>query len=453
MFMILIMVFGILWLFTSLSYADLYLNLFVVNASEKKADAHSVRYRLPDGLNPDDLLDLAGLKVEYDVDRVGYYLIGSIELGPKESKTLKVKVKDVWHFKEEDIKVLKEQMDHVIKTYEKSKHYEPAKLFRNRAIEQLDFIYKEQENFSENIGRRIEQYRIYKEIYEKIRNDIFKLDAWEAGGIHIVAEENKTIKFVVEIENPLKDKPKMIKQKHYLPSEIKPKDILDYAGFEIRFDEKKQKPYLFKEEEFSPGQVKRYSISIKDIWRIAQSAIDFIRKEAEKTNGVLKESTYQAAGSFLFEHIIEELKKIETSQEKEPKSIEKHIGLFRINKERYGKAEKDLSKMKHLMAAYEHKRLEVLELSKVKNILHKIKQLTGLKELSDLIFSRRLSPTVVWKFIFGVTAFVGVLTLINFFTWLQRSKKMGEEDGLKPGESFKKVSNQEEVVEEEKKDE
>jgi hypothetical protein len=59
---------------------------------------------------------------------------------------------------------------------------------------------------------------------------------------------------------------RIVEEKQYLPVEVKPEYVVKSENFEVKFDGEKQKPYLFKEEEYEPGQIKRYEIGIKDVW-------------------------------------------------------------------------------------------------------------------------------------------------------------------------------------------
>src|SRR5208283_4410592 len=84
----------------------------------------------------------------------------------------------------------------------------------------------------------------------------------------------------IEVENPTKVM-KPFKHKDYLPSEVKPEDVFEAEDFEVRYDQIKQLAFLFKEEDLAPGQKKKYTIGIRDIWSIDQKNIDDLRSRAQ----------------------------------------------------------------------------------------------------------------------------------------------------------------------------
>jgi len=73
----------------------------------------TVRFKsyLSEEVKPENVLDLSGLKIDFDADANTYYVSGDIELGPKESVTKKVEIKDIWIFSEEEINSIKKQAD------------------------------------------------------------------------------------------------------------------------------------------------------------------------------------------------------------------------------------------------------------------------------------------------------------------------------------------------------
>src|SRR5437868_14535340 len=76
-------------------FADVYINVMAVNGTENVKDT-AVKYNLPGDLSAQDILDTNGLELDYNVNDANYYVHGKITLQPKDSKTFRVKVRDVW---------------------------------------------------------------------------------------------------------------------------------------------------------------------------------------------------------------------------------------------------------------------------------------------------------------------------------------------------------------------
>ena len=414
-----------------LVFAELTINLVAINGSEKEKEMEMKSY-LPKELEPTDILDAGSLKVEYDVDKAAYFVSGKVTFQPKESKTFKVKVKDVWRITSEEIDVLKQQGDANLKLLEKTPNYPEAVQARDKLVERLDYILGQQESYSQDIERRIEQYRAYADELKQIRNNIYSLDYLTSESQSLAEDEqNKTIKMIIEVKNPSDTQEKTFEQKHFLPKEIRLDQIIDSKGFDVRFDEKRESAYLTKKETFKPGETKKYEIIIKDIWSFSLAKVEALEGRAKIAYTELKDSLYSASGQFLFDEITSKVELISQSQSVEL-PIKEHIGLFRVNTKRYAETEDLVKKIEQLLAIVRAKKLQELESGKVKNVLQRLKALRGLAALSEAVFSKGLSLTTVWRIIFGTLGFVAFFTTVNFFVWVRRSGTMGEGQGKGP---------------------
>ncbi len=428
-------------------YAGVYINLVVVNAVPDQTKETPVKYYLPKELDPEDIINTGELTVDYDVQKSVYFVTGSVKLGPKESKVIKIEVKDVWRITEDEVNILKNQINNNLNQLKNTPYYESGKILQEDMERKLDYILAQQVNYSDNIERRIEEYRSYADAIESIRKNAFSIDFLKFPGN--VAAETRSVKLVIEVQNPSKTETKTVKQPYYMPKEVKAEDIIEKQGFEVRFDEEKQQAYLLKEEIFKPGETKRYEITIKDIWKISQDSIDAFRVRTEKAFEGVKKTEYEESANYLMEHILDRLQKIEQSQ-KGKQDMQKHIGTFRLNRERYIKAEDDLLRLEKMLAAAKAKKLEELESSKVKNVLQKLQALRGITQLSQAIFGKKPSITTTWKVIWGILAFIAFFTTVHFFTWWKRSQTFGEELGAKAG-GIKEIKKTVENPDEEKK--
>lgn len=419
-------------------FAQVAIHFIAVNASETEPKEIDVKYYLPEELQPDDILNTGELNLDYDVDKGMYFVYKKMKFNSKESRTFKVLVKDVWHIEEEEINILKNQVDENLKLLEGSENYQYAVKAREHLHQEIDYIYNQQENYSDNIDRRIEEYRAFKAALETVRNNAYDLDYLEHESKAIdEMESRKLIKFIIEVENPQEEK-KTIQHKHYLPEEVRADDVVEKKDFEVRFDEKKKKSFLTKEEEFNPGEKKKYEILIKDIWDFPINKAESLQARAELAVRELKDTIYEQSAEYLFKIIQSKLDEIKASKLLE-QPIEQHIGTFRLNEKRYEETKKDVERLEKMMSIVRAKKLREMEVGKVQNVLQRLKALRGLAALSEAIFKRGISVTMTWKIVFGTIIFVAVFTTIHFVLWARRSGKMGEELGLKTGEEIRAV--------------
>jgi len=418
--------------------AELSINIVAVNGQDESKSMDIV-YPLPIELEPDDIVDTGPLKLDYDVDKHYYYVYKEVEFNPKESKTFKVKVNDVWQSKEEDIDIIRQQMEGNLALLEGTEFFNEAKSVRDKLAAQMDYILQQQAFYSENIERRIEQFRAYKAQLDYIKKNIYKQEFLEneAKALRNLDEE-QTVKFFIEVKNPSQEDERTIKQQHYLPQEVRAEHVLEKRGFDVRFEEEKGRCFLSKEELFYPDESKKYEIVIKDIWQFPFEKLDSLEENAQVAMDELEESMYYDSGVFLFAAIKATLEKIRSTQDLQVQ-VKEHIGLYRLNMKRYEELEDDLTRLEQLLALARAKRLQSLEEGRVKNVLSRLKALRGIAALSEALFKKGISVNMTWKIIFGTIIFVGLFTTIHFMIWAKRSKRQGEEQGLPEGEEIKDV--------------
>ena len=153
--------------------AGVAINLVVVNASSAEAKQTPIKYYLPRELDAQDVLNTGNLDLDYDIEKSAYYLHGSIELKPKESQTIKVEVRDVWKITDDEIDTLKKQIEDNLALLKKTQYYESGKVLRDNMFSKMDYILSQQKNYSDNIERRIEEYRAYADDLSLIRKNAF----------------------------------------------------------------------------------------------------------------------------------------------------------------------------------------------------------------------------------------------------------------------------------------
>ena len=104
-----------------LEEGSLVIKTLITNPSTLISQDVPLRYYLPKELKKEDVIETdAGVEVKYDTDQEQLYVEGNFILKPAETKTIKVRVEDVWTISEGEIDTLKAQSDSLIKPLEKS---------------------------------------------------------------------------------------------------------------------------------------------------------------------------------------------------------------------------------------------------------------------------------------------------------------------------------------------
>lgn len=430
------------------------INFIAINPSKTETKEVDVKYLLPRELNPDDVLDTGPLKLEYNITKNLMYVYGKMSFAPKESKTFKVRINDVWKISVEEIDLLKEQLNSTLEMIKDHANYSSALFVRDKFFEEMDFILKRQKNFSGNVERRIEEYRANFSTLENIRDKVYSQDflKYQSRGLQEMEESKSFITMVIEVANPSMSKTQTLKHKHYLPKEVRAGAIVDKADFDLRFDAKKELSYLMKEEEFAPGEKKTYKIVLRDIWNFPAMMIQDLSERAEIATLELEGTSFDESARRLYEGIDSNLTQIKDAKALDT-STDRHIGIFRLSNRLYDQAYADFKRIEEMISIVRAKKLAEMESKKVKNVLERLKALRGLKQLSEALFKKKLSVNVTWKIVFGTLGFVAFFTALHFFMWAKRSKTMGEEFGLKEGESLTVVPKPGEEEDDEDEDE
>ena len=416
-----------------LASADIVINILVVNGTDSPKEK-DVYQHLPKELHREDILDTAGLDLDFDVTKGRYVVHGKTKLAAKDSFTYRVKVRDVWQIDQEEVEEIRKQIESNAALVDNTEYAETAAIKKKSLLQRLDFIVTEQKKYADNATKRIDSHRTYAKELNDIRGNALSVKYWRAE-LPVATEEN-TFKLILEARNPSSDKPVTKEQKHYLPKEVKPEHIVDYEGFQIRYDAVRGKSYLTREEELQPLEVKRYEVGILDIWEIEQGDIDNLRDISRKTYKLLEPTEYAESAGFLIASIKKHLESIEASQSVE-KNINEHIRTYRSNEDRYKKAKKDVEALEELLEAVR----ESLVRSKLENILQRIRSLSSVADVADAIFQKDADEDKTWKLILIILIVVGAVTIISFIIWTTRSKDVVIE------ETAENKANKEEVKE------
>ncbi|NLE64365.1 MAG: hypothetical protein GX606_00395 [Elusimicrobia bacterium] len=416
---------AVFFLTTPFLSADIIINVLAVNSKDVAVEK-DVEFSLPGEIKPEDVIDPAGLKIDYNVQDAGYYLHEKFLFQPKESKTFRVRIKDIWRITPEEVSGIRKEIESGFKELGAEKDEQNGEALRQKLLDKLEYILSEQEQSSGGAEQRIDTYRNHQRALQEIKADANLIDYWRSDARK--DEPKRVINYVIEVSNP-SDKPKKVKQQHYLPAEVRPEYIVDRQGYEIRFNEKKKEPFLFKEEDLAPNEKKTVRIGIKDVWFIPGQEMEYVRERTGTILESLQDSQYLETAKALSNGIINGLDLIQALQETEQPDIRQHIGAYRINEKRFAKAKEDLDALEKLLSRF---RAE-LEKSRVKNILQKIQSMRSLSRVSQAIFDKKPRVNAAWKLIGSVMIFLGLLTVIHFIGWFLRSGREKKQEDITQG--------------------
>lgn len=389
------------------------LNVLAVNGTESRLEK-DVEVHLPPEVKLEDILETSGLKVQFDSGTGTYMVYDKVLLEPKQSKTFKVRIRDVWQITPDSMNEVRKQIEESFGRLEGTKYLEVGRVRKDELHRRLDFIQAEQERFSDNVQQRINAYRTYSKEYNSIRDKAVSISYWRTEPP--AGADSALLTFSMSFENPT-DSQVTISPRHYLPSEVKPEHLVNYEGFDLGFDPIRGQFYFTREITLAPKENKKFQIGIIDVWNIDQVEIENLRNRSRDAYRLLESSIYSNSALYLIKNIKEQLDAVDASQAVD-REVAEHISEYKLNIERFEQAKKDVAALEDLLTALR----EELERSRLKNILQKITQLKSLADIADAIFGNRPVPNNAWKIITGIMVFVGLFTFLHFAVWGKRSK-------------------------------
>lgn len=401
-------------LFPVRAFADLYVTILAVNGTDEEKQKE-VSQPLPKEVTAEDVIDTAGLQLDYDVSEGNYYVHGEVTLKPKETRKFRIRVRDLWQVNQTEIDEIKLQIDQSLSRVEGTEYYDTGLIRKNSLVQRLDFMVDQQAEFADNVGKRVDRYRAYEQELKEIRDDSLSVNYWRSKPPS--PDEAEIYTFIIEVENPSDTLPKNVEPKYYLPKEVKPEHLVDTKDFEVKYDAIRKQAYLTKQEELKPAEKKKYQVSIVDIWNIKSESIEDLKERTRKSFKLLENTEYFNSAENLVRRIKTNLDKIEETQVA-AEDIKQHISTYRDNTERFAAAEHDVEVLEDFLKAVR----ENLERSIVRNVLEKIKSLKDIKNIAEAIFGTKPSKDTTWKIITWIMIVVGVLTVVHFALWGKRSK-------------------------------
>ncbi|TAN61541.1 hypothetical protein EPN16_03060 [bacterium] len=162
---------------TSLSPGSVVFRLAVVNPSKAKKQKIEIKNYLPQEVKPKDVIDSAGLDIEYDQEKSLYYAYKpNVELAPGEIKVFKIEVEDIWLLPDAELSALKSQTDDIVKRLENTTYALQAKTAGENIYRRLDEIKNTQSDEAVSRSQHIGIYRQNLETIQSVKKDIAELE-------------------------------------------------------------------------------------------------------------------------------------------------------------------------------------------------------------------------------------------------------------------------------------
>ena len=431
------------------------LKMIVANPSEAEVKTVPVKFYLPKGIKPEDITEKGSFKIGYDFEKSSYYIYQEVTLEPKETVTLEIGMNDIWVIPAQEIEGLRQQAQKLLAVLKDSEYYNQAKMLADNIFSRLEQIAQKQNQSGLTVEERISGHSTNTAALKGVKKDVSTLEdlAFEVCGPQAVPasglmgestpssklaftenitpdiEKAGTVKFQIELSNDSAEK-KAVPLKYYLPVEVKPEYIVNKGELDAAYDYQKGIYYVYKDAvTLAPNEKKEFIIEVKDIWRVPEQLMEILKAHTRKLSAMLAGSEYKEFAKSLNDKIISELDDIKAAQGLPPKSVERHIGDYRLNLERLNEVKKDIAKLEKLVTQTGGSAgITLGEAQKAGfrgsgegGVLRGAK---GMEMVGKSIF-RGKAPDVTtsWKIIWIIVGFLAIVSFLFFILWWVQIKK------------------------------
>jgi len=243
----------------------------------------------------------------------------------------------------------------------------------------------------------------------------------------------------IRVENPSKDETQTFPVKIYLPKEVNPKDILDLGDLTLNFDPEMGMYFVSNDVTLEPGQSITTWVEMEDIWMFTEEKLSSLVNQAKIMASKLEGTPYAQEATRVVITIEGKVQEILKRQEETVDYPREHIRAYReglnvistveenlfeldrLEKGSSGEGQgKDLSAKGSAMGSSNGSAKGSSSDSGDAN--SRIALGAGSDDTSEggAPLGRSISMTTAWRIIFAILAFLAVLSIIFFMTWLRR---------------------------------
>ncbi len=412
---------ALLWLVPCLACAaTVVLRVSVVNQLDRE-HRKEVRSNLPMGVAPEDVLELDGMELRYDVAGDRYYVYRAVDLAPKERVDFRVAMRDVWIVPDDEIALLSEQTQRLGTQLEDTEFGALGAEMAQAIAGELLTVSQDQQRFAISGGALVADHiRVYfanRAVLDDVRNRIGHLENLVLGagrdpGQLVGTLENappasqpglreapvyQEAVIRISVSNTSQEQPRVVTLRRDLPRELQARDVLDPDGLEVGIDPVRATAYVFHEGlELEPGETRTFSLRIRDPWNVHGPHIRTLRDSATRLlERVRAMPEYPSVATFL-EEVLVDLDALRDAPA--PTEVnDRYVAFFR------GQGE----------------RLEAISrrIGRVETVLQKgpTTQRLGFDVQPP-------DPKTTWLIIYSILGFMGALSLLFFLRWYGAGK-------------------------------
>lgn len=409
------------------------LRLRAVNPSTTTSQTVTVSSVLPKPAQPSDVMDAGGFEINYDVHN-GYYAIRqTVELAPREVRTFRLELRDLWVISEEDLAALETHVARLRDLLKDTRQKATADDLAELVLRQIGAVRDRQNSAKLPEGRVVDHLRAWetnREILQHVRKDLGVMENLvfgagkdpgalegsaraqpEAGPVEFTAGEvTNELTLKIRMTNPT-DRPLTLPIRQELPTEIGPADVLDADGLAAGFDANRQVTFVYGTGiELGPRQERVFEVRIRDRWRQDPNRVDRLTGRATNLLSMARTFKEYASITSLAQGMVAELEALRTGGTPTTVNAE-YVAQARERERR--------------MQTVESKILRLEELFRPQEIQRRL-------PAASMLDVPRPSTRTTWIIIYIILGFLGIFSLLFFLRWYGKSRAETGQAGGEP---------------------
>lgn len=386
----------------------------------EKPQQVQIKSPLPARVSTNNILNLSGLDLGYDVNSDTYYVQKTVELGPKEIVVYDVELEDIWTIETAQLEEIRQRSKTLSAALQGKGSFKDAERLRQSVEQTVERILSSQKQSSIASGAQpVQHIRAYEENveqYSRAKKDVVRIENLAiAAGIdpgsliapdtqpgvgaqdEMPPDQYKTAVIRITAQNTSPSQARRIYIGRSLPPEVGVPDILDAGGLEVKRDPKTGSTYVYRERvEIKPMETLTFEVKIRDKWNIHSNRLARLSAESEELlKQVAAQKKFKSIEDML-SGLVAEMKAIKA--EKAPAELnEKYVAFYREEGRRLDDVATRLDRIKTL-------------LKPVSGQMHGV--------------GRIKPPTTktTWLIIWGILGYLAIMTIVVMIRWMGRSK-------------------------------
>lgn len=395
------------------------LRITAANKDESRPRDVQVNVSLPQRIGTNDIINLGGLELGYDVNMGTYFVFKEQKLEPKEIKVFSVELQDVWTIGPENIEGLTKRASDLVGMLGGTEDVQQAEGLRKEIEKSLDLIKSHQGSKTvgpgTSVAEHIRAYEVNLITLRRVKEAVGALENMVLGAgkdpgplvgevkeapapsrrVDLESDQYKTILYKIVATNTSPDETRSVPISKELPAEIKVDDILDAAGLTVETARDTGIVRVYTNGlSLKPNEARTYIVRIRDKWNVNTFRMDSLKVSASNTLEKIGVGGKYVSVQEMLTGLIAEL----DAMQNEPPPVTlnpQYVAFFRA----------------------QQKRLDVIEQK-----INRINAALRAKMPKMGFDAPPPNPKTTWMIIYGIIGFLFLMSVLFFFRWYGGTK-------------------------------